>query len=199
MPYAFSQSLFFRAGLIMTGIVILALTSMLSSIVIAETASGDAAAINQAGSIRMQAYRLYSTLGRSPRADDLIEQRVAQLDKDLREESIVSFVPGGSQHPLAMRYDEVLHQWQEILRPAMLMPDIEKRQALSAQVARFVDEVDKFVNLLQKRAEFHIDMLRLVQGIALFLTLVLAFFAMHQLANVMPSLRELFTVVNQAR
>ncbi|MGC3872268.1 histidine kinase [Halomonas sp. GXIMD04776] len=199
MPYTFGQSLFFRAGLIMAGIVVLALTSMLGSIVIAETASGDAAAINQAGSIRMQAYRLYSTLDQSLGADDLIEQRVTRLDETLREDSIVSFVPGGSQHPLTIRYNEVIRQWQEILRPAMLMPDVEKEQALSERVARFVDEMDAFVSQLQERAESRIEMLRLVQGIALFLTLVLAFFAMYQLANIMPPLRELFTVVNQAR
>ncbi|WP_048305516.1 histidine kinase [Halomonas sp. PR-M31] len=199
MSYTYSQSLFFRTGLTMAGIVILALTSMLSSIVIAETAGGDAAAINQAGSIRMQAYRLYSTLGQTPAANDLIERRIARLDQDLREDSIVSLVPGGSRHPLTMRYEEVLRQWEETLRPALLKPDSAERQALSEQVARFVAEMNAFVSQLQKRAESRIEILRLVQGVALFLTLVLAFFAMYQLASITPPLRELFTVVNQAR
>lgn len=200
MPYSFRQSLFFRAGLIMAGIVILALTSMLSSIIIAETARGDAAAINQAGSIRMQAYRLYATLGEAPPASDLVAQRVARLDDDLGGAAIVSLIPNESQHPLTLRYHEVVRQWQEILRPAMLEADGRDGQALAQQIVRFVDEVDTFVNQLQERAESRIEMLRLVQGIALFLTLVLAFVAMYKLlTDVLPPLRDLFNVVNQAR
>jgi nitrate/nitrite-specific signal transduction histidine kinase len=42
----------------MSGIVLLALLSMISSVLIAESSKGDAAAINLAGSLRMQSYRI---------------------------------------------------------------------------------------------------------------------------------------------
>ena len=83
MPQSLTRSLIFRAGLTMAGIVLLALTSMLGSIMIAETASGDAAAINKAGALRMQAYRLLSTRLQMPVDDEVLRQPV-QMDRDSR-------------------------------------------------------------------------------------------------------------------
>lgn len=52
-----NDSIIFRSGLSMGGIVLLVLLSMISSVFIAESSKGDAAAINLAGSLRMQSYR----------------------------------------------------------------------------------------------------------------------------------------------
>jgi nitrate/nitrite-specific signal transduction histidine kinase len=57
-----NESIIFRSGLTMSGIVLLALLSMISSIFIAESSKGDAAAINLAGSLRMQSYRIATRL-----------------------------------------------------------------------------------------------------------------------------------------
>ena len=57
-----NQSIIFRSGLTMGGIVLLALLSMISSVFIAESSKGDAAAINLAGSLRMQSYRIATRL-----------------------------------------------------------------------------------------------------------------------------------------
>ena len=46
-----NESIIFRSGLTMGGIVLLALLSMISSVFIAESSKGDAAAINLAGSL----------------------------------------------------------------------------------------------------------------------------------------------------
>ena len=48
-----NDSIIFRNGLTMGGIVLLALLSMTSSVFIAESSKGDAAALNLAGSLRM--------------------------------------------------------------------------------------------------------------------------------------------------
>ena len=57
-----NDSIIFRSGLIMGGIVLLALLSMTSSVFIAESTKGDATAINLAGSLRMQSYRIATRL-----------------------------------------------------------------------------------------------------------------------------------------
>ncbi|MBS1223187.1 MAG: hypothetical protein H6R23_2807 [Proteobacteria bacterium] len=57
-----NHSIIFRSGLTMGGIVLLALLSMVSSVFIAESSKGDAAAINLAGSLRMQSYRIATRL-----------------------------------------------------------------------------------------------------------------------------------------
>ena len=55
------RSLMLRMLVAMAAISCLALVSLLGSIVIAKSAGGYADAINQAGSLRMQAYRLLAT------------------------------------------------------------------------------------------------------------------------------------------
>ncbi|MCB1767497.1 MAG: type IV pili methyl-accepting chemotaxis transducer N-terminal domain-containing protein, partial [Candidatus Competibacteraceae bacterium] len=57
-----SHSIILRSGLTLGGIVLLALLSMASSMFIAESSKGDAAAINLAGSLRMQSYRIATRL-----------------------------------------------------------------------------------------------------------------------------------------
>ncbi|TDX29418.1 two-component system nitrate/nitrite sensor histidine kinase NarX [Modicisalibacter xianhensis] len=200
MPQSLTRSLIFRAGLAMAGIVLLALTSMLGSIMIAETASGDAAAINKAGALRMQAYRLLSTRLQAPVDDDVLRQQIELFDTSLNGSAIASLIPDDPQHPLTDRYASVTEMWQGMLRPALLTAEARPPQALAAQVVKFVSEVDNLVGQLQREAESRIQMLRLFQGIVLFLTLVLVFVAMYKLLNdVMPPLRELFHVVNRVR
>ncbi|CDH43266.1 hypothetical protein BN874_1120006 [Candidatus Contendobacter odensis Run_B_J11] len=64
-----NESIIFRSGLTMSGIVLLALLSMISSVFIAESSKGDAAAINLAGSLRMQSYRIATRLQQPNSAD----------------------------------------------------------------------------------------------------------------------------------
>ena len=64
----------------------------------------------------------------------------------------------------------------------------------------FVAKLDTFVKLLEQDNEAKILLLRLVQGIALFMTLVLIFAAMYQLhTGVVAPLRELVELASKAR
>ena len=56
------QSIIVRGGLAMGSIVLLALLSMISAVLTAKSAQGDADAINLAGSLRMQSYRIATRL-----------------------------------------------------------------------------------------------------------------------------------------
>lgn len=200
MPQSITRSLIFRAGLAMVGIVVLALTSMLGSIMIAETAGGDAAAINQAGTLRMQAYRLLSTRLQTPVDDEVLRQRIGHFDADLTSPVITALIPDDPKQPLARRYTDVTGMWRDMLRPALLAAESRSSRALVGQTAEFVDEVDRLVGQLQQEAESRIRMLHLLQGIVLFLTLILVLGTMYKLVNdVMPPLRELFHVVNRVR
>ncbi|MEC9482728.1 MAG: type IV pili methyl-accepting chemotaxis transducer N-terminal domain-containing protein [Halomonas sp.] len=200
MRQSLTRSLIFRAGLTMAGIVALALTSMLGSIMIADTASGDAAAINQAGSLRMQAYRLLSTRLQAPMDDEVLARQLERFDTVLDSPVIGELIPDDPRHPLADRYAAVVEMWEDMLRPALLTAEVRPPQALAAQVVKFVSEVDSLVSQLQQEAESRIQILRLFQGVILFLTLILVFVAMYKLvSDVVPPLRELFHVVNRSR
>ncbi|MDW5375634.1 type IV pili methyl-accepting chemotaxis transducer N-terminal domain-containing protein [Halomonas sp. HP20-15] len=200
MSQSITRSLIFRAGLTMAGIVILALTSMLGSILIAETSSGDAAAINKAGALRMQAYRLLSTRLQEPVGNAALRQQLERFDASLTSPVIASLIPDDPRHPLADRYAAVTEMWQGMLRPALLTGEQRPPPALNAQVGKFVSEVDSLVGQLQQEAESRVQMLRLFQGIVLFLTLILVFVAMYKLiSDIVPPLRELFHVINRVR
>lgn len=68
------------------------------------------------------------------------------------------------------------------------------------EIDEFVARLDAFVKVLEQDSEAKIRLLRLVQGIALFLTLVLAFVAMHQLhSRVVVPLRDLVELARRAR
>ncbi|HNB91010.1 MAG TPA: type IV pili methyl-accepting chemotaxis transducer N-terminal domain-containing protein, partial [Plasticicumulans sp.] len=57
------DSLLWRMGLLLGGIALLALIGMSNALLTAVASAGDAAAINIAGSLRMQSYRIATRLG----------------------------------------------------------------------------------------------------------------------------------------
>ncbi|MCK2185154.1 type IV pili methyl-accepting chemotaxis transducer N-terminal domain-containing protein [Halomonas getboli] len=184
----------------MAGIVLLALTSMLGSIIIADTASGDAAAINRAGALRMQAYRLLATrLGDDDTAGQRTD-RLAELDRSLASPLITERLPDDPRHALNRQYRTIVEQWREALRPMLRGASASPPAAIAARVDDFVARIDRLVGLLQREAEARLQRLRLLQGIILFLTLGLVFLAMYRLATeVIPPLRDLLDVVDRSR
>ncbi|TNF35641.1 MAG: hypothetical protein EP315_05530, partial [Gammaproteobacteria bacterium] len=56
------ESLLLRVGGAMASIILLAVIGMVSSVFMADTSEGYAAAINHAGTLRMQSYRIASSL-----------------------------------------------------------------------------------------------------------------------------------------
>ena len=61
-----NESIIFRSGLTMSGIVLLALLSMIGSVFIAKPRRGDPPGINLAGSLRIQPFRIATRLQDSP-------------------------------------------------------------------------------------------------------------------------------------
>ena len=205
MSINLSRSLIFRTGLSMAGITLLAIFTMVSSVIIADTARGDAAAINLAGSLRMQAYRMASHI-QNPnhdRATALLARDIRAFDASLHDATLSSVIPTARDNPLAESYGEVIAHWRNRLKPSVERysdaPGNARQQYLAA-VETFVAEVDHMVHQLQQEAEGKIQLLRLIQGIALFLTLALVFFTMYKLLlDVIPPLRDLLAAVDDAR
>jgi len=198
------RSLLFRVGLAMAGVTLLAIVSMLTSVFIAETSRGDAAAINLAGSLRMQAYRLAADLGTAGTGatpEGAVARDVAAFRESLDSPVIRSVLPDSRRGALWRSYDKVQREWRDRLQPlAAKVASAPERAELLAAIPGYVDDIDHMVRLLQRDAESKIQLLRLVQGIALFLTLILVFFSMYRLmTEVMPPLRELLDAFNAAR
>ena len=200
------DSIILRSGLTMGGIVLLALFSMAGSMFIAESSKGDAAAINLAGSLRMQSYRIATRLRYPAGSNTTDHERVVNEEIRAFERRLTELWQTGA---ISLTADDPRHQtlkaietfWQATLRPVL-----ETSIAASAPAAYlravddFVIKLDAFVKLLEQDTEAKMLLLRLVQGLALFMTLVLVLIAMYQLhTGVVTPLRDLVALAHRAR
>lgn len=190
------RSLLGRAGLLMGLIVLLTVVGMGGSVVVTETARGDAAAINAAGSLRMAAYRAAARAGQTPLPEAVGEGFQQRLEAPVLLRALESDATVRALHA------EIGAEWQREISPAL-----ERVAAGDLPLATvwptlggFVARVDGLVTALQRNAESRIQLMRVVQGSALFVILLLAAYAMQQLAtDVLPPLRRLIEAVRAAR
>ncbi|MBY6209201.1 MULTISPECIES: histidine kinase [Halomonas] len=191
------RSLMLRMLVAMAAIACLALVSLLGSIVIAQSAGGYADAINQAGSLRMQAYRLLSTSELLPADHPRRRWQQEQMEATLASPAIVSLIPGDVDDPLRDAYDRVVECWHENLRPNIHAFDGGNAFRLDDQVAEFVDKVDILVGSLQKYAESKVVFLEVFQGVSLTILVVFMVMVVYRIVcGVMPPFRDLIRVVN---
>ncbi len=201
-----SESIIFRNGLTMGGIVLLALLSMISSVFIAESSKGDAAAINLAGSLRMQSYRIATRLQDSHGADTHhagdVAREIDQFERRLDHLWQIGAISPAAGDTKNRTLRAIESSWHDDLRSILetSATDNSPSTAYLRQVDEFVAKLDAFVMLLEQDTEAKILLLRLVQGMALFLILVLIFAAMYQLdSGVVVPLRDLVEVARKAR
>lgn len=200
-----NDSIIFRNGLTMGGIVLLALLSMISSVWIAESSKGDAAAINLAGSLRMQCYRIATRLQYVP-ADsahaDEVAHEISEFERRLDHLWHTDVISGAESNPRTRTLRAISSFWDEKLRPILeaSAPERAPSAAWLQQVDDFVTRLDAFVKLLEQDSEAKILLLRLVQVVALFMTLILIFVAMYQLhSGVVAPLRDLVELACKAQ
>ena len=201
-----NDSIIFRNGLTMGGIVLLALLSMTSSVFIAESSKGDAAALNLAGSLRMQSYRIATRLQDSHGTDahhaENVAREIDQFERRLDHLWQTGAISPAKSDSKNRALRAIMSSWHDALRPILetSVADASPSTAYLRQVDDFVAKLDAFVKLLEQDTEAKILWLRLVQGMALFLTLVLIFAAMYQLhSGVIAPLRDLVELARKAR
>ncbi|USZ48238.1 histidine kinase [Halomonas sp. DN3] len=191
------RSLMLRMLVAMAAISCLALVSLLGSIVIAKSAGGYADAINQAGSLRMQAYRLLATSELLPADHPRRRWQHEQMEATLAAGAILALIPVDADDPLREAYDRVVECWHETLRPNRV--DFEGGDVfrLDDRVAEFVDKVDILVGRLQEYAESKVVFLEVFQGASLAILVVFMVMVVYRIVcGVMPPFRDLIRVVN---
>src|SRR5512140_2220328 len=98
----FAESLVVRLGIALGAIVLLALAATISATVFAELSSGKAAAINIAGSLRMQSYWITVQVLRAgdighPPAE--LQQAVTEFESRLNSPLLVGGIPSDTADP----------------------------------------------------------------------------------------------------
>ncbi|TVT60091.1 MAG: HAMP domain-containing protein [Sedimenticola thiotaurini] len=209
MAQQFKNSIVLRMGLSMAIITLLGFLTMLGSIIIEEMTQGHASAINQAGTLRMQSYRIATRLVYQSGIDPkeywrLTETLVNEFEQRLISPRLTTALPDDVEHPLRLAYNRINKQWHMKIKPvlnvyvsmvapksndALSMSEEDVRLLASTQknireryvsiVDRFVSDIDYLVRLLEEDAESKIRWLRVIQINSMFLTLGMVFYTMY--------------------
>ena len=118
----FAESLVVRLGIALGAIVVLALAATISATVFAELSTGKAAAINLAGSLRMQSYWITVQVLRTgnighPPAE--LQQAVSEFESRLGSPQLAGGVPSDPADPTRRAYDRIATIWWNTLKPAI--------------------------------------------------------------------------------
>ena len=205
----------------MSTIFVLAVIGMLSSVFIAETAKGFAAAINQSGTLRMQSYRIASSLvhGTSrdlPAAASTTSRLVDEFNRRLYSPRIHDVLSKGPSKQVLQTYAEVERQWRDMIYPQLAayvelsLSSVEgvetrrqiedRRQQYLSQVDHFVQDIHDFVEALEIDTEQKNRQLRVIQIVSLMLMLLVASVSLYLArVNVLKPLRELLLCAKAAR
>lgn len=186
-------SLVFRTGLTLAAIVVLALISIVTSVVVADRMQGDAEAINTAGSLRWQSYRI-GVLIHAPRA--VLDESILNFETRMASPVLARAIAGSSSDSLVAAWQTVTGRWSRNMKP-LLVANPVAADAYLANISDFVRDVDQFAQELQKASEDKVQTLLIVQGITMFLTLAVVFAAMFALQA--EVLSPLYALINVAK
>ncbi len=202
----FTESLVVRLGIALGAIVLLALAATISATVFAELSTGKAAAINIAGSLRMQSY--WITLQVLRDGDGIhppgeLKHAVDEFESRLNSPQLAGGIPSNSADPTRRAYERVAASWSETLKPAIAraaMAGAPARDAFVKRMSVYVIDVDRLVYLLEHDLEQRIQALRLVQGAALFAIVAVMFVALYLMhAQVIVPLGDLLQCARRVR
>ncbi|MBS0368222.1 MAG: HAMP domain-containing protein [Proteobacteria bacterium] len=184
-----------RLGVWIAAIASLAAVSILASITVAELSSGEARAINLAGSLRMQSYVIGAAAGRNDDPTHLATT-LAEFDTRYRSADLIRVIPSRPDDPMRLAYAKVGETWQLRFRPVVERSigghsdDGEVRSATED----IVGQIDHLVALVEEGLEAKLQLLRIAQGISLILLLIVGASTVFQLKrHVVRPLEHLLT------
>lgn len=203
-----SSSIVARAGQIMALIISLAVISMISSMLVTESLSGDAEQINKAGALRMQAIRISRAFILEVKVDKALkdnketrtttsmayelEQEIINFDQRIEHLFDGGLTSARDDYAIEQQYQAILGLWHRIQQLSEVQFGLDESINL---IDQFVVEIDQLVTLLQYRSEKKLSLLRSIQGISLLSVLVIAFAVLYSLnRKVIVPLKELVSV-----
>ncbi|MRI32413.1 hypothetical protein EOPP23_05370 [Endozoicomonas sp. OPT23] len=169
-------SLHQKAMAAICGVCLLALISVGSSLWFAAATENDAAAINVAGSLRMQSWRLTEqVLIPELVSEEALLKLIDVYDNSINSDSLSWLVSRNNE--LGHYYRSIHAEWQQQMRPLLLDP--QGRELFIKQVPEFVDNIDVMVKALQSDSESKLKNLVIVAVATLLGILIIGFFSIR--------------------
>ncbi|MBZ0069483.1 MAG: type IV pili methyl-accepting chemotaxis transducer N-terminal domain-containing protein [Thiobacillus sp.] len=188
------HSLLLKLGGALALIAGFAVLGMVSSAIIAESVQGSGEAINLAGSLRMQTYKMTSLAlsARMPGGGEIaapLRKAVDTFDATLQDTRITSMMTKRTETLLSGSYATVSDAWNKRIKPGFLeeagsgssvgtssMPLIE-------EIGVFVEQINDLVKQIERDTEAKILVLRMVLGVALLMTLLVGALTLYLARN----------------
>ncbi len=205
----FLQSITIQILTPMAVIGLLALSSMLVSVLVTLNTQHDAEAINIAGSMRMQSYRIAVLLQRPfsgsldhRQLSESLSREQREFSRKLYQSSIFQIAGESDEHTMKTAYQKVKDNWENTVVP-LLSPIVSKPTASEGQIADAsagylaqvdsqVADIDNLVFSIQQNTEEKIELLGMYEGLSIFLSfLALVFIVMRTDQNLVRPLRDL--------
>jgi two-component system nitrate/nitrite sensor histidine kinase NarX len=202
------NSLLLRLGGMFVAITVLAVASMSTSWLVAETTQGSGKAINVAGSLRMQSWRMAAFYQRllqdeNPEYRKALEQSIARFEGDLEAGSILAVLPDDELAPLRQVYRQVETSWRTEIKPGL-----RHRPATAAATAAdtavldkipaFVARINELVKQIEDTAEAKILVMRVILGVSVIATILVVALSIYLVSNILVQpLRGLLGLADQ--
>ena len=159
-----SLSLVSQTTLLMLLLGLLGIGGMSMAAWMAGSIEGNAHAINKAGSLRMQSYRLLSEVP----LDGKNTAYIRQIEADQNSIDLLQAVERENLQP---QFQALRNYWQTTLRDQILTA--KHPQDVSANIAVFVGQLDVLVAELEHKTEYHLQQISLIQRGLVTVTLLL--------------------------
>ncbi len=182
---ALQNSLLLRMGGAIAAIALLAIVGMSVSGLVAESTQGSGEAINRAGSLRMQSWRMASFYLAVPLPEGRdgaarMAGAIASFEATLTDPAIHGMLPRADDTRLTTTWQHILEEWRQTIRPRFQVvaegraahPGVAARAALLEDMTRFVDHINRLVKQMENTTEAKIRVMRMVLGVALLLTVM---------------------------
>lgn len=189
------NSLLVRLGGMFVAITLLAVVSMSTSWMVAETAQGSGEAINLAGSLRMQTWRMVSLHQRfmlegDPGHQEELRRAIDRFDAELRAPAILAVLPADESALLHVVYRQVQHDWQTEIRPRLahtrpVDPGAVAGAGLQDFVPAFVERINHLVKQIEEASEAKILVVRVVLGASVIGTLLVVALSIYLVKNIL--------------
>ncbi len=191
----FQNSLLLRLGGMFAAISVLAVASMSTSWMVAETTQGSGQAINLAGSLRMQSWRMASIHQRlledeKPEYRESLEQAIHQFESDLKAAPILSVLPDDETAPISQLYRQVGDSWRTDIKPNLTYlpaasPTAAENSVVLDRIPGFVDQINELVKQIEEDAEAKIMAMRVILGAAVIATILVVIFSIYLVNNIL--------------
>src|SRR5690554_105248 len=185
----------------------MALVSIMVTMAVASGSRGDAAAINVAGSLRMNTYQIVAALQRyehTPSTEHKVEVHALKrrFEERLESEALSGAIPTSEAHALRQQYRLILARWHNQLAP-QVNEAVDSRHLYSEPLNRtldgLVDDIDIMVKQLEQNTEAKIRLLSALQIPFLGLTAVVVAIALYDIRhNLVAPLRQLVVLAHEA-